>query len=241
MNETTQNCIFGLEMKDVLDFKNYIAELPPIRDCNDVSPEIERRLKAYWYWLGESLDAFFLDKPDPLVRQGLSEVFREFIQRHSNRYLMWTIGIYQAERFLRDEAKSQGIEYLFNKRSDLLKILALEECLSILFFCSQELWVSLSEAQRIERVSTGRRYIRGEISQTQLEARIKRWDKDAFGRIMPWTSFCFMVFGKYNKKIPCFEAWADAIGFTPKKSRLKKFAIVNGQLKEYQGRGAKKP
>jgi hypothetical protein len=91
MNETTQNCIFGLEMKDVLDFKNYIAELPPIRDCNDVSPEIERRLKAYWYWLGESLDAFFLDKPDPLVRQGLSEVFREFIQRHSNRYLMWTI------------------------------------------------------------------------------------------------------------------------------------------------------
>lgn len=235
------------DLQELLEFREYVSRLPPPELCQGLKEKASFNIGAYWFWLGQSLEAFFSDKSDPLWVKGLTEEFCAIVQGGTHKYLMWSAIIFQGERFLKSEAQERGINYPFHKRSDLLKCLALEECQTTIWFSRQECWESYSEAQRNERASTVRQCLCGVMSKTQLSARKKRWAKEdtklsrdnAVIRrdLMPWTYFCGEVFEKYRKKLPGFEAWADAVGILATNSRLKKFAFLNGELKEYPGRG----
>lgn len=194
------------------------------------------------------MDAFFSDRSNPLENSGLNDTLQAVIQDNSNRYIVLSALIFPLEKFFKKEARTLGKNYPFNKRSDLLKELALEECRYKTLLSLQEHWESHSEQQRNERLRDTQKYLQGEISKDPYELQRKRWTKEdtklqrdnTLGfKAMPWMHFYIEVFTKYRKKLPAFEPFIETLGI-PKYGGIKKFVIIDRIFRDYPGRGSKR-
>jgi hypothetical protein len=243
---------FAFSTKQLKELKKAaisISGIPPLEEWVEIrkklSPANAVGTQLYWEWLWQSLYAYSSDQPDPLEHSGLNEDFQAIIQENSNRYIILSALIFQGEKFLKKEAKDLGINYHFPRRSDLIKELALEEYHHGIFVTLQECWESHSEKQRNERLREGQKLIAGEISREKYNMLIDRWQKEdsklqrddtlTLGT-KPWTWFCTNVFYKYRKKLPAYDSYISTLGI-PKYGNVKKFAFVNGEVKNYPGRG----
>jgi len=234
-------------------------DVPPLEQWVKIrqilSPQAAININDMWEWLGISLHAFFGDYPDPLPYSGLGEAFKELIQEKSTEYVTLSLLIFQAERFLQQEALKLGLPIIWEKRSDILKMWAYEHCRYQILLCSLEDWESHSEQSREERFKKIEKYVLGKLEDV-LEKREeeefskleKKWQKedeklcrpslDPIGE-RPFTYFCVQVFWKYRQQLPAFEPWVRS---TPHIPGVGKFRWLNGAIRSYPGRGkAKKP
>jgi hypothetical protein len=182
-----------------------------------------------------------------LEASGLNDTLQAVIQDNSNRYIILSALIFQGEKFLKREARTLGKVYPFNKRSDLLAELALEECRYKILLSLQEHWESHSERQRNERLREYQKHLKGEVSEIN-NTQLKRWAKedsklhrdDTLGyKAMPWMHFCVKVFVKHRKELPAFDPFIETLGI-PKYGGIKKFTIIDGIFRNYPGRSSSK-
>ena len=240
------------ELAELRDAATYISGLPPSNLWENfrqnIAPNAAEHIGLTWVWLGKSLDAFFGDTSDPLPDSNLPDGVQKQILKKINLYLVLSVLLFQAEKFLKKEAKALDINYHFNKRSDLLKIWALESCCYEINLSLQNHWESHSKRQHTERTRETRKYFSGEISETGLRLQRKRWEKEdiklprdellALAKT-PFIKFCLWVFDRYRNELPAFEAYLKATD-TLHDELIKKYLIINGQVREYPGRGKNK-
>lgn len=239
------------ELEELRSVAAYIGGFPPLEEWVEIRQTIDPRnavnTQFYWEWLGRSLNAYFSEKSDPLEDSGLNDTLQAVIQDNSNRYIILSVLIFQGEKFLKREAKTLGKNYPFNKRSDLLKELALEDCRYGILLSLQKHWESHSERQRNERLREYQKHLKGEISEIN-STQLKRWEKedsklhrdDTLGsKAMPWMYFCMEVFTKHRKKLPAFKPFIETLGI-PKYGGIKKFIIIDRIFRDYPGRGSSK-
>jgi hypothetical protein len=240
------------QLKELKDAALSISDIPPLEEWVEIrqklSPENAIGTQLYWEWLWRSLYAYSSDQSDPLEDSGLSEGFQAIVQANSNKYIILSALIFQGEKFLKKEAKALGINYNFRSRSELIKELALEEYHYKIFLTLQKCWESHSEKQRNERLREEQKFRTGEISKEKYDILLNRWREEdsklcrdhtlSFGA-MPWTDFCMSVFNKHRKNLPAYESYISTLGI-PKYGNVKKFAFINGAVKNYPGRGKSK-
>ena len=229
----------------------FISGLPPLEMLGKMmqllasDPEIAEYIRSCFKWAGISLDAFYGDASDPLSDSGLDETMQKIVQDRSNTYLIFSALIFQGEKFLKQEAKAEGIEYPFKKRSDLLKMVALEDCFHEIELSLQTHWDSYSEAQRNERLRDSQKYLNGDMSEDRFKLIKERWAKEDAKlhrddislalKTLYWKPFCLYVFEKHRKKLPAFNALVATLGVPEGKHG--KFTIVNGRSQATPGRG----
>lgn len=219
-----------------------------------LADDTAHQIEMYWEWLGSYLDIFFADEPNPFPNQNSSASWQALIEVSGTYYIQLAIVIFQSEHFLKAEYKQQtGLEYPFQRRSDLLKCLMLENCIAQLELCVEG-YVSPTAAQWLDRIHTAHKYMNGKISLSRLERAAENGleeDRNRNSRTSKrdhwsWNSFCLKVFSKHKREITNYFAYADAlVGFkklyTSKRSarygEAKQIAAVNGQIVTYPGRG----
>lgn len=210
--------------------------LEPIK--NEIDPNLLKETKQHWLWTGISLDAFFSGTSDPIDKLGLENSVSEEIKHNANKYLQLSILVFQGEDFLRGEAHAIGIPWIWQSRSDLVKQLALEDCLAELWVSFQECWESHSQSQVAERVRDINKFFTEDIQITRgQKVRWQREDNKLQRQEQPigfWTRFCCEVFTKHRKQLPNFNAWVSSMN---QGSHPKKWAVINRQAKRYPGRG----
>lgn len=237
----------------------YISQLPPldqwIQIKSELNPDFSIRTEVFWQWLGKSLEAFFDDDSNPISDPEIKEKLLlvgdrmpQLIELKTTQYILYSALIFQAEKYLEKEAERLGLNY-YHKRSQLLKIPALEECRwSILLSFGD--FESPSYSQICDRLRDWQMYNSGKIDENILLNRVKRWDKEDAKLlntlppdyvIKPWTYFCNCVFEKYRAELPAIEAF-DALLKPPKKgdfrSSFRKFGVFEGEYQEH-ARGRK--
>jgi hypothetical protein len=229
----------------------YIKQLPGLlQQWSEVReklvPRLASSIEGSWPLLGLSLDAFFSDLPNPLPALNLGEEVERMIQTETAKYLSLSILLFQSEHFLRGEAITQGINIENLRRSDFVKIWAIEGCICEIVLYLQTHWEGYSASQWKERKRESLRYASGEIEETAWEQMLKRWQQEdsklALGdpppeSCMPFSKFCIDVFKKYHDRLPEFahftRLWLD------EDFPLKAF-IINGEPRESQRRRRRK-
>ena len=246
MNQLTLSPTEKIELKEAAVYISY--DLPPREDWVEIRqvlpPEVAININDSWGWLGTSLHAFFGDYSDPLPNSGLEETFQQLIQEKSTKYIALSALIFQAERFLKQEAKARGLPVFWRKRSEILEVWAFEHCKYEILLCQLADWESHSEQSRDERLKKIKKYILEDLKEDEFSELNKKWEKqDAKlcrpplnpSKVMPFSYFCIDVFHKYRSKLHAFEFWVESsFSHTP---GLGKFRQVNGRIKFYPGRG----
>jgi hypothetical protein len=230
----------------------YISTLPPREEwvdiCQLIPPQIAVTIHKTWEWLGVSLDAFFSDEPNPLPNSGLDEALQQVIERKSSKYRILSSLFFEAEHLIRAEARqfkiTPSFDQRFPRRSDLIKVWALEECRHGVLIWLQEFWESHSQKQISERLANIDRYHRGELSKEEFTTLQAKWEEEDrklqrnipdISSIRPWSYFFAGVFEVYADKLPSFNAFA-AIETTVDDD-FKKFFVVNREYQGYPSRG----
>jgi hypothetical protein len=152
----------------------YIKRLPGlIQQWGEIreklAPMIASSIEGSWPLLGLSLDAFFSDLPNPLPDLNLGEEVERMIQTETAKYLSLSLLLFQAEHFLRKEANAQDIDIEKLRRSDFVKIWALEGCFCEVVLYLQSHWEGYSQAQWKERKRESIRYANKEIEESAWE------------------------------------------------------------------------
>lgn len=239
------------DRRELTNFASHVSTLPPdelwvsIADLIDPSEAVD--IEQFWNWLGLHLESFFTDNSDPLPEAGLTEEWETFVRVFGNYYVVLSTLIFQAERFIRAEAKQQNIEYPFKKRSSLLKRLSQEHCLTYVLRYLEDYWESPSAALQRDIIKDFVAIRNGRLQDHQVAARTKKlkalqiraYEGKHFQPITQWTSFCFQVFDKYRDKIPGYSAFLSAIDEIRTLPTFK-YAIFDHKTNKYPGRRASK-
>jgi hypothetical protein len=226
---------------------NYIKRLPGIiKEWTEIrrklAPEIASSIEGSWSLLGLSLDAFFSDVQDPIPSLKLEEGVEEMIQKETQKYLSLSVLLFQAEHFLREEALAQGIEIENFRRSDFVKIWAVEGCICEIMLYLQFHWEGYSQAQWKERKRETIRHANGEIEDSAWEFMQRRWNKEdsklnlgtpSPESCMPFSKFCIEVFQKNRSKLGEFPHFTEL--WLGEDFPLKTF-IINGESKKSKRR-----
>lgn len=248
-----QDC--QLNKEELALLASYIrGELPPSELKQTVKHEMFTYIHQIWQLVGISIDAFFRDTINPVtviddsLNSNISEGQRQRLlslkkitQEKTQYFLSLSVILFQAESFLRNEARELGFP-LAPRRSEILKQLACEECEAMVsLFNKDSDWESPSGRAGEDNMRTARAYMKGDISwenannksgdsspqaQAEAVAAIKR---------IPLTCFCFEVFRKNKKHLPAFDFWLDSSFF--KQRKLTKVGVFDGIPKKYLGRG----
>jgi hypothetical protein len=130
----------------------YIKQLPRLlqqwsETHENLNPIIASSIKGSWFLLGMSLDAFFLDSPNPLPEINLGEEVERMIEAETAKYLSLSLLLFQAEPFLRREALAQCIDLENLRCSNFLKLWAREWCICEIVLYLQPHWEGYSQAQ----------------------------------------------------------------------------------------------
>lgn len=248
------------EKQELGEVAAYIATLPPTEICDLLKWVIDSQQRSgtesYWIGVRAYLAAFSLDEPDPIPDSDLHEAIKAQVEVAGNYYLQLSILVFQAKKFIRTEAEEEGIKYSFERRSDLLKQLLLEDCLGMLFFYLEGNWESPSGAQILNRIRDGVKFLQGEMTPEKAAKRVDQWRQEDAERLNSyvyssrpfkfWTHHCNRTFYKYREQLPGFHAYTDAMAqraglYTSEKSPLhdvaKKVAMIDHRIREYPGRG----
>lgn len=245
------SAIEAIEKKELKDSASYIQSLPkPVKNWSQIrpffSPKIAYSIEESWKLLGMSLSAFFSDTPNPLPDLMLEKEVDQMIQAETSKYLSLSILLFQAEHYLRKEAIIEGTDLSNLRRSDFVKLWALEGCICEIILYRQHHWEGYSQAQWKERKRETIRYSKGEIEQTAWERMVVRWKEEdsklALGSpspesCMPFSQFCIEVFKKYRAQLPEFAHFTE---LWMKGDFLLKPLIINGEVKSSKPRKSKK-
>lgn len=236
----------------------YFSSLPPVEERDKIPNTEFLLILLYWYWLGQAIEAYFSDKPNPLFAANLSPELIKLINNSVSRYLKLSIVFFNTERILRDEAENQDIPYLRElSRSDFLRIWAREECFLQVNLLQQKYWESHGKRQNEERKREIIKYFRVRndddndddnddgVTEEKLEILKQRWAKEDAklyqkinpNNFMPFTQFCLSIFKKNKREISGIE---DFIKTWYKGMDFKKFTVVKGNVKNSRGRGRDK-
>lgn len=248
-----QNC--QLNKEELVLLASYIrGELPPSELKQTVTPEMFNYIFQIWQLTGLSIDAFFRDAINPItviddfLSSDLSEAqeqrllrLREQIQEKTQQYLSLSVLLFQAESFLKSEARDIGFP-LPSSRTEILKQLAREECEAILNAVNKDIdWVSPPGRTGENAMRTNRAYMKGDISWEDANNKSGDSSPQAQAKAVavikqtPVTYFCFEVFRKNKKHLPAFEFWLNSSYF--KQRKLEKAGVFDGIPKKYSGRG----
>jgi hypothetical protein len=220
MNDSLPISSYELEIKEAAV---YINSLPPVEQWVKIRtllpPHVAVNTDNIWKWLGLTLHAFFGDYRNPLPESGLTEGLQQLIQEKHTEYTLLSLLIFQAEPFLQQEAIAQNLQISWEKRSDILKGLAYEDCIfGILLDLTSltEDWTSHSERSRSDRLTIINRFMVGELTEEEIAEHKKKWIREDAKLLRPslkveeecpFTYFCYFVFWKYRKHLPAYEAW----------------------------------
>lgn len=229
-----------VEKSELKPVAAYINGLPPIEEWVEIRlklhPGIALNIETFWKWLGLSLNAYFSDASNPLPHAGLTEIMELEVQKATSEYLSLSILIFQAEHFIRQEARTQGIVWMDSlRRSDILKGWAWEQCHFDIWIALQTHWESHNQAQQSERLQKTQQWARGEILDAELEALKANWVKEDAKRIQPeppdnllfLTRLCLTTFKKYRDQLPEFSHFIE---LWQSNKAIKKFMVVNGDF-----------
>jgi hypothetical protein len=246
----------------------YAKTLPPIAlweafKEEGLSNKVSICYQQYWFEVGTRLEAYFGDLSEPLPSPEIDALLQELIQTGSYYYQITGLLIYQSERLLKKQASDMGLEYPFEGRSDLLKILMLEDCLQFLELLEQECYQSLAASKWLGNFHTGAKCLNGEISLDATKKLAQESIKDEEKlknqlnyhtqeqQLQFWNTFCLCCWYTHREELKAYKAWVDALDgyrtlFTRKKSpaykKEAKFAVVRDfsgliDLVLYPGRG----
>jgi hypothetical protein len=210
-----------------------------------LDPTIESSIRNFWPLFGISFEATLSDEPAPYTNIGLDPEVEHLIHKSIIRYLLLSALLFRIKPYIRIEADvpRSGKQTFDYKCSELVKLLAFEECLSEISLYCQTHWEGCSKNQWKERKREYQRYARGEISSSQWELLKTRWNEEdakvfkgnpILEYQMPFTTFCFNIFLKYKQHLPEFAPFTDSLFDVDIQNKL---LIVNGQLSLYPGRG----
>jgi hypothetical protein len=238
--------------KEKPEFKEaavYINSLPPVEQWVKIRtllpPHVAVNTDNIWKWLGLKLHASFGNYKDPLPESGLTEALQQLIQDKHDEYELLSDLIPQAEPFLQQEVIARNLQIPWKKRSDILKGLAYEDCISGILLDLTSLtedWTSHSERSRSNRMTIVSRFLLGELTEEEGAKLKEEWIREDAKLLRPslkieeecpLTRFCYFVFWKYRKHLPTYEAWAKS---KPTDGQGQ-FAFINRELKRYPGRG----
>jgi hypothetical protein len=237
------------EMQEMMDFALYLSTLPPVEKWVEtrqlLPPQVAVNTQLMWRWTGRSLEAFFSDVSNPLPGSGLDEALRQLIEWKSSHYRILASLFFEAEHLIREEAKKLSIDPSFDlrfpRRSDLIKMWALEECKHGILISRQKFWESHSSKEISDRLKAIKEHHNGEIKKEGMQSLLSEWShKDTklqqsldIQSIRPWSCFFAEIFEKYATELPSFHAFATHSSLN---DDFKKFFIVEGQYQEYPGR-----
>lgn len=244
MNQLTFKADEKTELKEAATYIWY--DVPPLEQWvkirQELPPQAAIHINDMWKWVGISLHAFFGDYPDPLPYSGLEETLKQLVQENSTKYATLSLLIFQAERFLQQEALKLGLPIIWDKRSDILKIWAEEHCRYQILLCLLEDWESHSEKSREERLKKIEKYVLRELKEEEFLKLEEKWERedaklcrpslDPIGE-RPFTYFCVQVFYKYCDQLPAFKPWVQS---TPHVLGVGKFRWFDGAIRFYPGR-----
>ena len=216
----------------------YVGKLPLDQLRAVIPPEMINSILQYWELLGNALDAYFLDKPNPILDlEGVTEEFKNMMQGWVDYYLNLSILLFKTEHLIRQEADRQGFSLAIFKRSDLIQGLALEHCIHDIALVKEKYWESLGKRQNQEQSREVVKLFDGEIIP---KATKKRWEEEDkklkrsidLCELMPFTNFCAQIFMQ-QRDLPEAKAWVSH----GKSSKFSKFVVVKGVPKESPVRG----
>lgn len=208
-----------------------------------MTPEKSAKFITRWRYIGEAVDAFFNDTINPIDTYNLDSDLKEIINFRASYYFRMAIVIFEAEKFLKEEALKSGLNYPFKKRSELLKTLAWEECHFDLLCLTAPFQESASGANQKALKNNDRAFYNDEISEEKhkktMRKLLQEWSHltgclDELSKVCPWTNFCDKVIIKHRKQIPSFSFWAEW-HTTPRDCY--KYAFQEGSILRYPGRG----
>lgn len=246
----------------VKDLADEIAQLPPL-DVPEVVQFISLigdeffKEKLRWFAIGTHIQKSLLGIADPAQNFNLDEELKVQIRADSSYYVALSIVISQAEAFIKTEAHSQGIEYPFFNKLELLLTLVVEESVDRLRSrVPQNEWVSPSGKQLRDMARDNKKWLNGDISDKLFLRRLsKRMEEDqknlnshifaqkpAYLNGIRWGEFCGDILSRYKKNLPGFLNYSDAMmaRLEPRLPLAQKFAFINGQIHIYPGRGKSK-
>jgi len=234
-----------------------ISRFPPMDNIHDdnfweiwerVPGDIKIAVIEHWKWVGRYLDAYFHRKSDPLPESGQTELEQGIIRTYSRYYLALYDVLFNAESFIKAEAKQQGIRYPFKCVGDLFYALVFEDFLSSIEPCFSECWESLPASLELEGLKYSSQFWKGDKINTQTDARLEKQIKETeqrqplCGRWTRWNRFCREVAAKHRQQLqPSLRGFGDAhkdihAFWTSQKSpgcdRLKKILFINGAFEE---------
>jgi hypothetical protein len=249
---------------------HHIAKFPPF---NKENSEISLRVniiqleRILWYWVGKSLNAFFNDESDPLSEpETIEEIIRQLARIHNDlpledlnkkikalkidsaKYRIYTNLIFEGEKFIKSDLEKIGISINF-KRSELLKIIAFEECAWRIMQWLYD-WEALSKRQSFDRLRKWKQYKTGQISEETILHQAKVWDEEdqklfntlpPFEEVCFWTCFCLCSFEKYSKDLPSYaslQAFEEPPSGDDFRMEYQKFGIFGGEYQKHS-RGTK--
>lgn len=229
----------------------YLSKFPPIEIWQqlklNLSPETARGFENLYIWAGRYLDRFLEQQANPLPDSDLPEELQTYIESKATFWLLQGNLAFQAEKYVKAELENQGLTYTWQSWADLNKQLILEEFKYLICLESLDFWESLSVRSLEDSSRDAIKFLDDSISDTVFKRSCDKWEKDKSKlknlfndaeikrELMPWTIFFSQTCEKYKKKLPGFLPWAK---FYPQNlPPSTKFAIVNGQLKKYPGRG----
>ena len=196
-----------------------------------ISPDIAANTETYWQLLGAHLDAFFGDEPDPIAEMLEPEWQQDYIRAYGNYYLQLSLVVFHSESLIKSECKERGIEFPFKKRSELVKVLMMEDCLQELCKPLSEFYESLSvkDMRDVTQLLTGIAEDRIQIGMRQCRAS-QHPEKvmSALGKIRAklqkltrteyepenfsfWNNLCREVFWNNKEKIPAFDGYYASV------------------------------
>ncbi|MFO5492783.1 MAG: hypothetical protein ACLBM6_09630 [Cuspidothrix sp.] len=231
------------EKHELQTVASYLKGLPP----DDLKLQIlsEDRDSIAWFWqiLGNILDAFFSDTPNPIpYLENINENLKKEIQSWVDHYLNLSILIFKTEHLIREEAKKRGCDLSNFKRSDIIKRMAWEHCYCNIEIFNAKSYGSLNKRQNEERTrEVIKLFASGEINETTKNRLLKENEKVSrlhsqdFGQELYLTVICCEVF-KQQRNLPEAKRFA-ALG---KNGLFKKFKVVNGVVDEIPGRSKDK-
>jgi hypothetical protein len=241
------------ETQEMMNFAFYLSTLPPVEQWVEtrqlLPPEVAVNTQLMWRWTGRSLEAFFSDMSNPLPGSGLDEALQQLIEWKSSHYRILASLFFEAEHLIREEAKKLSIDPSFDlrfpRRSDLIKMWALEECRHGILISRQKFWESHSKKEISDRLKAIKEHHNGKIKKEEMQSLLSEWrDKDTnlqqsldIETIRPWSYFFAEIFEKYATELPSFHAFATHSSST---KGFRKFFLVEGQYQEYSGRKADK-
>lgn len=228
---------------------SYIADFPPDEAWEAVKallkPETANGVKNYYFWIGEYLDSFLQKRGNPLSNSSLEEELQHYIQSKATHLLLQANLLFQAEEYIKHEARKKGISYPWQTWVDLEKRLIIEDFLCLVVTYNENFWESLPAQTHNKSLRDEIRYQSGKLTKkdyrnnqqklNKAKAKLKNSPEydEKLTRYAFWSTFCQSVFEKYKKQLPGYIPW-----LTSQEIELpNKYALNDGAFVNYPGRG----